>query len=93
MLTRVVQYTLLCPVLDDHGQGPNALIYLDVRLDHARVLQGERVVHVHVAREFEHRVPYFHDPDLGLWHTYNSLHAVYEGQMSTYMGYFAVTYV
>jgi hypothetical protein len=76
-LTSIVQDTPLRPVLDNHGQRPYTLVELDVRLDHARVLDCGDIVHVDVAGELQLRVPDFYYPDLGCGNADDALHAIW----------------
>jgi hypothetical protein len=74
--TSVIQDALLGPVFNDHSQRADALVNLNVCLDHARILQSEGIVHVHVACELQHWIPHFYDPNLCLRYADDLLHAV-----------------
>lgn len=76
LLTSVVHDSLPGPVLDNHGQRADALVYIHVGSYHARVLQSEGVVDVHVAGKLELRVPYFDDGHLGRRDTDDLLHSI-----------------
>lgn len=73
-------------MLDNHGQRADALVNIHVGSYHARVLQSEGVVDVHVAGKLELRVPYFDDGHLGRRDADDLLHSIWglcqwEGQV------------
>lgn len=78
MLTSIIEDTPLRPVLDNHGQRANARVDLDICLDHARILQSERVIHVHVRSQLQLGVPHFDNPDPRLGYADNLLHAIWK---------------
>jgi hypothetical protein len=75
-LTSIVQDTPLRPVLDDHGQWPDAIIDLNIQIDHARVLKRGHIVDVHVTGELQLRIPDFYYPDLGCRYADDAFHAI-----------------
>lgn len=75
VLTCVVDYPPPCPVLDDHRQLPHSWIHLDISTNHSRVLEGQGIVHVHVAGESELRIPNLDDGYLCSRYANNLFHA------------------
>lgn len=74
--TSVIQYPAFCPLLDDHCKRSYALIDLYIGLDHSCVLQCQRVVNIHIACQFQLRVPEFHYWHLGMRHTDDTFHPI-----------------
>jgi hypothetical protein len=74
--TSIVQDTLLRPMLNDHGQRPYAIIYLDIKVDHSRVLERSNIVDVHITRELQLGVPDFYYPNLRCGYTDNTFHTI-----------------
>ena len=63
-LTSIIHHSPPRPVLDDHRQRPHPVIDIDIRPDHASVLERERVVDIHVASKLEFRIPCLHNGHL-----------------------------
>lgn len=74
---------MLRPVLDDHCKRPDTVVYLNVRFDHSRVVQGKGVIDIHVTSKPQFRVPKFYDWYLGMGNAYDSLHAIYGKQSAS----------
>ena len=77
MLTRIVQYSPLGPMLDNHCERPDAFINLDICPDHSSVFKGQCIVDVHVASKLKLWIPELDYGDFGVRHTGHSLHSIY----------------
>lgn len=63
VLTCIIDYPSLCPMLDYHSKRPHTGIDLDIRFDHAGILKSKRIVDIHVACKIELGVQYLDDWD------------------------------
>jgi hypothetical protein len=63
-LTSIINLPLPGPVFDNHGQLPNPWIYLNVRADHACILQCKGIIDIHVAGKTKSGIPDFYDGHL-----------------------------
>jgi len=83
--TSVIYYPPLCPVLENHSNRSHTLVNLNISLDHACVLQRERIVYVQITRKLQLRIPHFHDGNFGMRDAHDLLHSVY-GSSASYHG-------
>lgn len=63
-------------MLYDHGKWPNPFVDIDIRPDHASVLERGSIIDVQVAGELKLGVPDFDNSNLGCRYAHDTFHAI-----------------